>query len=255
MSSLLRSPSQIVNPLARQRMMGFGTGADGGGSFSPPVANPLIWLDANQEAYANNDPVGQFTDWSGNGNHFTASGAARPTFKTNRINSRPAVQADGVDDGMLLASLAAQTAWTLMYVGRLSSTAGTQQNVLSVDRYNPDGTYILWQYDGAAAVGVNASMGAINQCGITVGTAYSYCLRGDASSGNIRGSDNSNGSNAANYSRASAPMDLFRRGDGLYSNYEIAELLMYPSNLGTTDRTTIWTYFNTRYGTAIPATP
>ena len=29
----------------------------------PPVAGPLIWLDANQETFADNDPVGQFTDW------------------------------------------------------------------------------------------------------------------------------------------------------------------------------------------------
>jgi hypothetical protein len=50
-------------------------------------------------------------------------------------------------------------------------------------------------------------------------------------------------------------MRLFRRGDGAYSNYEIAELLFYPSVLGTSDRSLIWSYFNTRYGTSIPATP
>ncbi len=211
----------------------------GGGTVLPPVAGPDIWLDANQELFSNNDPVGQFTDWSGNGNHFTSSGTARPTFKTNRINGRPTVQADGVDDGMLLASLAAQTSWTLMYVGRLISTAGTHQNVLSVDDYSPDGTYILWQYDGGIAVVVYARVGVLNQCAMSVGTALGYCLRGDATAGNIRASDNTSGTNSANYSKALANMRLFRRGDGLYSNYEIAELLMYPSNLGTTDRTTI----------------
>lgn len=224
-------------------------------ALAPPVAGPDIWLDANQELFANNDPVGQFTDWSGNGNHFTSSGTARPTFKTNRINGRPSVLADGVDDGLILSSFASKSAWTVMYVGRLISTAGTQQNVLSVDDYGPDGTYILWQYDGGSAVVVNASAGALNQCSMSVGTALGYCLRGDATTGNIRSSDNSGNSGSVNYSKASAPMRLFRRGDGLYSNYEIAELLMYPSNLGTSDRTTIWTYFNTRYGTAIPATP
>jgi len=246
---MLRPPTPL------ESMMLLGCGSSGAGTVLPPVAGPLIWLDASRESYANNDPVSQFTDWSGNGNHFTASGSARPTFKTNRINSLPTVQADGVDDGMLLASLAAQTAWTLMYVGRLISTAGTQQNVLSVDDYGPDGTYILWQYDGGSAVVVNASAGALNQCSMSVGTALGYCLRGDATTGNIRASDNSGNSGAVNYSKASAPMRLFRRGEGLYSSYEIAELLMYPSNLGTSDRTTIWTYFNTRYGTAIPATP
>jgi hypothetical protein len=50
-------------------------------------------------------------------------------------------------------------------------------------------------------------------------------------------------------------MRLFRRGDGQYSNYEICELLFWPSVLSSSDRSTVWSYFNTRYGTAIPATP
>jgi hypothetical protein len=218
------------------------------------VASPLIWLDASQESYANNDPVSTFTDWSGNGNNFTASGAARPAFKTNRINGQPTVQANGVDNGMLLASLAAQTAWSLFYVGRLIADTGAA-NVLSVDRYDPDGTYILWQYNGSSVAAINANVGGIFQCSMAVGTAYSYALTGNATTGTIRASDNTNGSTSANFSKASAPMDLFRRGDGLYSNYEIAELLFYPSVLGSSDRTTIWTYFNTKYGTPIPASP
>jgi hypothetical protein len=222
---------------------------------APPVVSPLIWLDASQESYANNDPVGQFTDWSGNGNHFTSSGTARPTFKTNRINSRPTVQADGVDDGMLLASLAAQTAWSLFYVGRMVSTAGIQQNILSVDDYGPDGAYILWQYDGGSTAGINANVGGVSQASMTTGVASSYCLTGNATTGTIRAYDNTNGTTSANFSKASAPMRLFRRGDGLYASYEISELLFYHSVLSSADRTTIWTYFNTRYGIAIPATP
>ena len=220
----------------------------------PPVAGPLIWLDANQETFADNDPVGQFTDWSGNGNHFTASGTARPTFKTNRINGRPTVQADGVDDGMLLASLGASTAWSVFFVGSLVTYSGNK-NILSVDDYGPDGSYFLFQQPATATANVNANPGAINQVTSAAGVKRAFKLTGNASVGTIRADDNTNGSTSADYSKASAPMRLFRRGVGLYANYEISELLMYPSVLGTTDATTIWTYFNTRYGTAIPATP
>jgi hypothetical protein len=220
----------------------------------PPVAGPLIWLDANQEGYSNNDPVTSFTDWSGNGNNFTASGTARPTFKTNRINGRPTVQADGVDDGMLLASLGAQSAWSVFFVGCLVSYTGNK-NILAVDDYNPDGAYCLFQQSAPATANVNATPGAINQVGSGVGLKTAFKLTGNSTVGTIRASDNTGGQTSANYSKASAPMRLFRRGDGLYANYEISELLMYPSVLGTTDATTIWTYFNTRYGTAIPATP
>jgi hypothetical protein len=243
--------------LQRQRLIYPAGASSSGASFVgplPPVAGPLIWLDANQETFANNDPVGQFTDWSGNGNHFTASGTARPTFKTNRINSRPAVQADGVDDGLLLASLAAQTAWSLFLVGRMVSAIGAN-NVLSVDDFEPDGVYTTLQYNGGGICIINSNAGAVFSATMTVGTSFAYCLTGNGSAGTIRSSNNVGGSTSASYSKASSPMRLFRRGDGVYSNFEISELLFYPSVLSSVDRTTIWTYFNTRYGTAIPATP
>lgn len=224
-------------------------------SATPPVANPLIWLDANQESFANDDPVGQFTDRSGNGNHFTSSGTARPTFKTNRINGRPSVLADGVDDGMLLASLGAQSAWSVFFVGCLASYTAGAPCIVAVDDYAPDGTYILFQQGAVATANINSNVGTVNQVASASGTPKAFKITGNGTTGVIRASDNTNGSTSANYSKASAPMRLFRRGDGQYANYEICELLMYPSVLGSTDATTIWTYFNTRYGTAIPATP
>ncbi len=227
----------------------------GGGAVLPPVAGPDIWLDANQELFSNNDPVGQFTDWSGNGNHFTSSGTARPTFKTNRINGRPTVQADGVDDGMFLASIGAYTEWTCYVVGCLITDPGTQRNFLSVDDYNPDGGYILLQYNGGSSAVINANTAPVLSATMAAGSAEAYCLTGTASLGTLRASDNTGGSASVNLSKASAPMRLFRRGDGLYINGEIAEFLFYGTKHDTTDRTAVWTYFNTRYGTAIPATP
>jgi len=226
----------------------------GGGAILPPIAGPDIWLDANQEVFANNDPVGQFTDWSGNGNHFTSSGTARPTFKTNRINGRPSVLADGVDDGMILSSFASKSAWTVMFVGCLVTYTGVV-NILSVDDYDPDGSYFLLQQSGVDTANVNANPGAINQVGSPAGTKRAFALTGNSTTGTIRADDNTNGSSSANYSKALANMRLFRRGDGLYANYEISELFFYPSVLSSADRLTIWTYFNARYGTAIPATP
>ena len=225
-------------------------------ALAPPVAGPDIWLDANQELFANNDPVGQFTDWSGSGNHFTSSGTARPTFKTNRINGRPSVLADGVDDGMILSSFASKSAWTVMFVGCLASfPGGTQPCIVAVDDYAPDAAYFLFQQTNAALANVNANVGAISQVTSTVGTAKAFAITGNGTTGAIRDSNNNSGSNSANYSKASAAMRLFRRGDGQYANYEISELFFYPSVLSSADRLTIWTYFNARYGTAIPATP
>lgn len=235
----------LGNPFSRIRVA----------SATPPVANPLIWLDANQETFANNDLVGQFTDRSGNGNHFTSSGTARPTFKTNRINGRPSVLADGVDDGLLLASLGAQSAWTVMFAGCLASYTSGAPTIVAVDDYTPDGTYYLFQQSTSTVANVNASMGGVNQVDSRVGTPRAFLINGNSTSSTIRGSDNTSGTTSANFSKAAAPMRLFRRGDGQYANYEICEFFFWPSVLSSSDRSTVWSYFNTRYGTAIPATP
>jgi hypothetical protein len=105
MNLLLHSPSNIVNPLARQRFMGFGTGSSGGaGGFSPLSISSLTeWFDiASLAAVGNNNPV---SSWAGNKSVYTltGSGTARPTYVANDGDGNPAVQTDGVDDTLITA--------------------------------------------------------------------------------------------------------------------------------------------------------
>lgn len=58
-----------------------------------------LWLAPHMESFADNDAVGTLTDQSGNGRDFTQGTAAnKPTFKTNILNSQPAVRFDGSND-------------------------------------------------------------------------------------------------------------------------------------------------------------
>lgn len=61
---------------------------------------PALWLAPWQETgFADNDAVGTLSDFSGNARHFTqATAANKPTFKTNILNSKPAVRFDGSND-------------------------------------------------------------------------------------------------------------------------------------------------------------
>ncbi len=64
------------------------------------VANLTCWLDADAEAFSDNDPVGTWTDQSGGLRHFTAAGAVRPTYKTGIVNGKAVIRFDGVDDDL-----------------------------------------------------------------------------------------------------------------------------------------------------------
>ena len=60
-------------------------------------AGLTLWLDATQDSFSDGDPVGTWTDRSGNSRNFTGVTTARPTFKTNIFGSKPALMFDGND--------------------------------------------------------------------------------------------------------------------------------------------------------------
>jgi hypothetical protein len=78
--------------------------AAGGGI--PDVAGLVVWLDASSiTGLADGDPITTWTDRSGKGNHATASGTARPLYKTNIQNGRSIARFDGLNDTMTVAGL------------------------------------------------------------------------------------------------------------------------------------------------------
>lgn len=98
MNLLLRSSSQIVNPLDARRRFGFGSGVTGA-EFSPLVLSPLVWFDARQETLSNGAALSTITDFSGNARHLTqATAANQGVFNTTGLNSRQEFQFDGVND-------------------------------------------------------------------------------------------------------------------------------------------------------------
>lgn len=69
------------------------------GDGGPPLDSPddipglVLWLRAEGELLAEGQAAASWTDLSGRNNHATApSTAARPVFRTNRVNGRPAFQ-------------------------------------------------------------------------------------------------------------------------------------------------------------------
>ena len=84
----------------------------------------LGWWKADALSLNSGDAVTSFTDSSGKGNHFTAAGGARPTFKTGSINGNPALTFNGTAQAMSVPSLtlSASNAVTIFSVFNLQPT-------------------------------------------------------------------------------------------------------------------------------------
>jgi len=87
-----------------------------------------ICLDSRFLALADNDPVATFTDVSNNGQSATASGTARPTFRTGIQGGNPVVRFDGTNNKMNLSTnrfITTAITWTLLVVSKVDATAGS----------------------------------------------------------------------------------------------------------------------------------
>lgn len=145
----------------------------GGGTFQPGDLTGLaLWLKADvgvfQDAAGtipvvnNNDPVGRWSDQSGNGNHFTASGANRPLYK---VGTPPTIQGDGVNDFLQ---------------GSAPVTGGTARTIFVVVQPETAGAEDVWLDLGNrnAGTGKGYSIGNVNISGMKLGIRTQNANRG-----------------------------------------------------------------------------
>lgn len=100
--------------------------------FSPHrIAGLGLWLDASAiTGLNNNDPVTTWSDQSGfNNDASQPTGANKPLFKTNVINTLPAILFDGIDDYMDINVLSfLDTACSVFIVSSASSATTSWMN-------------------------------------------------------------------------------------------------------------------------------
>lgn len=105
--------------------------------FSPTdLPNCKIWLDAadTTSIISSGGLVSQWNDKSGNGNHATASGTARPTTGTRTLNSKNVLDFDGSTDFMSFTNGITGGSYTIFFVCLVDSLSATlPRSVIGTD--------------------------------------------------------------------------------------------------------------------------
>jgi hypothetical protein len=230
----------------------------------PPVFDPSsiaglkLWLKADAiTGKVDGDLLDQWNDSSGNGYHAAASGAARPTYKTNVINGLPSVRFAG-------AQLMTTTTWNnlaqassraLFIVARATDATGafSQYLVLSLDsKYgqyiNSAGNLIGTIYT-LATVDVNAGAAVDNEF-FQVDQRHRF-VTGDAAhrfqtkrNGGTLADNGVHGTTTA----SSAVTIGGRSGVSRYLTGDICEILAYNADFTDTNRADVRTYLANKYG-------
>lgn len=208
--------------------------------------NLYAWYKADALVLNNDDPVGTWTDSSGNGRNLTQSTADnKPLYKTNVLNSLPVVQSDGSNDYMVSASFTLNQPFSVFVVFQFVNTPSGQQYIHdglsaynSCLAHNNNGTG-LFLYNGAQIQdSTNMDTSFIYQCSVFDG-ADSKMFK--------NGVQNDNGANIN--TTAKNGITLFARGDpDGYGAFKIAEYLLYSESISDANRATVETYLATKYG-------
>lgn len=245
-----------------------------GAAFVPTSLSGLQgWYDASDAASITDTGAGAVSQWndkSGNVRHLTqGTGGARPTTGTNSQNGLNVLTFDSGD--FLAAATAAD--WKFLHATGGSTTffvanytTGTK-TVLGTAAYSTSSTGVVMAGNGGAfySIGVRGggaanyedtsatwAGGAYNVVAVRLdtgnGTAASRCqinIDGGASTGNNALT------NAASTSNPAFALHVGRVTSGGANPFigQIAEIIIYNTLLGTSDRQLVEAYLKTKWGT------
>jgi hypothetical protein len=223
-------PMNLVNPYA------FGAAP----AWAPDDEATLRrWILADNlgGSLSDNDPISTATDASGNGNHLTQSGGARPLYKTNIIGSLPGMLFASVSSQYLGGSAVAGTAktWGIVFraTGPTVALLGTKAGIS--DYYNFGGDSYTGTFRGARIdpypTGVPSS-GDVILIGVSSASTYEIYL--DSTTGE--------GAQSANFDAG----DSFNLGGngalGVFWNSYIFEYVEFNEEFDSTKRGNLYTY-------------
>ena len=247
----------------------------GAQAFSPSnIAGLSLWLDATTglfDATSGGNPVttdassvARWEDQSGNSRHITQSTlASQPILKTAIQNGKNIIRFDGTNDILrrsgafvhaqgaatifVVVSANSGTSDRLVVEGRTTSTNPLYMPIISA---NATLFQVLYRIDSGTIPLNNVSFGtAFN------GTGFKLVCALDSGT-NFAGFINKVTTNNQNYSRGTVTLDTFSIGGWATTTErdffpgDVAEVVIYNTALGTTDRQSVENYLYSKWGIA-----
>jgi hypothetical protein len=242
------------------------------GAFSPAsIGNLQLWLDASDAstlftdsagstlATADGDPVGRWSDKSGNSNNtIQADGTKKPLLKLSTQNAKNSVRFDGSNDNLKALTGGDDSNYTLFVVNKKLTSAANNYMLFSMGEESNGKRRCLWHYsyfsDGYIAFnGQNAdySNTSVN-LKFLQNVANIAQLKRDGQSISLAKNSNSYTTGTASATLVThAATSIFvgtNNGQTEAYNGDYQEVLYYNSLVSDSNRILILSYLNAKWG-------
>jgi hypothetical protein len=221
-------------------------------NWDPSRITTALWLDAADASTItqSSNLVSQWNDKSGNGRNATqASSTLRPLYSASRINGKPAIYSDGIDDLMEFGSAVCPNNFTIIAVGQSNSTD------------NPK-SFVFNQFTTGGAGRTQASFvrndnTALLQLGTTVNVSSAFTLNANqlcewsrvAGTGTITVNATNTDTGALTDTIDSGNSSIFGRSFGeTYSQVTIGELVIVANGASIDNRQKLEGYLAHKWG-------
>ena len=244
--------------------------------FNPLSLSPSLWLDASDantlydatvggSLVAANGAIARWEDKSGNARHATQStGVSQPLRKTAIQNGKDVVRFDGANDKMATSAFNKAAALSVFIVTKANDWNPSAYKTLISQGYAADPNTSGMIIYGSAV----ASVDWFTNGYMTVGSGYNIGqnprAHGAAAAGSdfrlmttqlsntiarvfINGSDVSTVETTGNCVIQNEALYISDDTFGNVWDGDISEILVYPTALGTDDRTAVEAYLNAKY--------